>query len=79
MQAYLEQQIEEYERTEQERIEDRQMATRKILERMKQDDALRSFEGSMAFILLPGTIVCITVVIFQYLTDTYILCGHTKF
>ena len=35
LQAYLEQQIEEYERVEQERMEERQMATKKILERMK--------------------------------------------
>ena len=47
MQSYLEQQIEEYERVEQERMEERQIATRKILERMKQDDALRSFGGTL--------------------------------
>jgi hypothetical protein len=35
LQAYLEQQIEEYDRVEQERMEERQMATKKILERMK--------------------------------------------
>ena len=34
-QAYLEQQIEEYERVEQERMEERQIQTKKILERMK--------------------------------------------
>ena len=31
---------------EQERMEERQMATRKILEKMKQDESHRSFEGS---------------------------------
>ena len=44
--AFLEQQVEEYERTEQERMEERQMATKKILEKMKQDESHRSFEGS---------------------------------
>ena len=43
--TYLEQQVEEYERVEQERMEERQLATKKILERMKSDDAMRSFEG----------------------------------
>jgi len=42
--AFLEQLIEEFERAEQERMEERQMATKKILERMKQDETLRSFE-----------------------------------
>eukprot|EP00090_Calanus_glacialis_P001691 TRINITY_DN11217_c0_g1_i1.p1 TRINITY_DN11217_c0_g1~~TRINITY_DN11217_c0_g1_i1.p1 ORF type:complete len:435 (+),score=171.25 TRINITY_DN11217_c0_g1_i1:48-1352(+) len=44
--AFLEQQVEEFERTEQDRMEERQVATRKILEKMKQDENLRSFEGS---------------------------------
>ena len=44
--AYLEQQVEEYERAEQERMEERQAATKKILEKMKQDESHRSFEGS---------------------------------
>jgi len=44
--AFLEQQVEEFERAEQERMEERQVATRKILEKMKQDENLRSFEGS---------------------------------
>jgi hypothetical protein len=38
--------VEEYERVEQERMEERQLATKKILERMKSDDAMRSFEGN---------------------------------
>ena len=44
--AFLEQQVEEYERQEQERMEERQVATKKILEKMKQDESHRSFEGS---------------------------------
>ena len=44
--AFLEQQVEEYERAEQERMEERQQATKKILEKMKQDESHRSFEGS---------------------------------
>ena len=44
--AFLEQQVEEYERAEQERMEERQTATRKIIEKMKHDENLRSFEGS---------------------------------
>ena len=44
--AFLEQQVEEYERAEQERMEERQAATKKILEKMKQDESHRSFEGS---------------------------------
>lgn len=44
--TYLEQQIDEYERVEQERMEERQLATKKILERMKNDDSIRSLEGS---------------------------------
>ena len=44
--THLEQQVEEFERLEQERMEERKLATKKILERMKQDDALRSFDGS---------------------------------
>ena len=44
--AFLEQQVEEYERAEQDRMEERQLATRKILEKMKQDESHRSFEGS---------------------------------
>jgi len=44
--AFLEQQVEEFERAEQDRMEERQVATRKILEKMKQDENLRSFEGS---------------------------------
>merc|ERR550517_546638 len=44
--AFLEQQVEELERAEQDRMEERQMATKKILEKMKQDENLRSFEGS---------------------------------
>ena len=39
--AFLEQQLEEYERVEQDRMEEQQIATRKILERMKQDETLR--------------------------------------
>lgn len=44
--SYLEQQIEEHDRVEQERMEERHLATKKILERMRQDETLRSFEGS---------------------------------
>ena len=44
--AFLEQQVEEDERAEQDRMEERQLATRKILEKMKQDESHRSFEGS---------------------------------
>ena len=44
--AFLEQQVEEYERAEQDRMEERQLATRKILEKMKQDESHHSFEGS---------------------------------
>jgi len=45
--TYLEQQVEEYERVEQERMEERQIATKKILERMKHDDSMRSMEGKI--------------------------------
>ena len=38
--------VEEFERAEHERMEERKLATKKILERMKQEDALRSFDGS---------------------------------
>ena len=38
--------MEEYERAEQERMEERQAATKKILEKMKHDESHRSFEGS---------------------------------
>ena len=46
-QAYLEQQIEEYERVEQERMEERQIQTKKILERMKieQSNTIEGIEG----------------------------------
>lgn len=44
--CYEEYMVEEYERAEQDRMEERQSATRKILEKMKQDENLRSFEGS---------------------------------
>ncbi len=37
--------VEEFERVEQERMEERKLATKKILERMKQEDNMRSFEG----------------------------------
>ena len=37
--------MEELERAEQDRMEERQTATNKILERMKQDEALKSTEG----------------------------------
>ena len=44
--AFLEQQLEEFERAEKDRAEERRMQTKKMLERMKQDDErLRSFEG----------------------------------
>ena len=43
--AFLEQQVEEYERVEKERMEERRLATKKILERMKQDENMRSLEG----------------------------------
>ncbi len=44
--AFLEQQVEEYERAEQDRMEEKQAATKKLLEKMKQDESHRSFEGS---------------------------------
>ena len=37
--------IEEFERAELERMEERKSATRKIMEKMKQDETLRSMEG----------------------------------
>ncbi|CAB4061312.1 CLUAP1 [Lepeophtheirus salmonis] len=42
--AYLEQQLEEYDRVEQEQMEERQIATKKILEKMKNEENLASFE-----------------------------------
>ena len=38
--------MEEYERAEQDRMEEKQAATKKLLEKMKQDESHRSFEGS---------------------------------
>ncbi len=43
--SYLEQQVEEFERLEHDRMEERKMATKKILERMKQDETMKSLEG----------------------------------
>ena len=56
-QAYLEQQIEEYERVEQERMEERQIQTKKILERMKIEQS-NTIEGIGIFqgVHLNGTI-----------------------
>ena len=46
--AFLEQQLEEFERAEKDRAEERRLHTKKMLERMKQDDErLRSFEGTL--------------------------------
>ena len=41
--AFLEQQLEEYERVEHDRMEEQQMATKKILERMKQVHPLEQY------------------------------------
>ena len=44
--AFLEQQVEEYERVELERMEERKLATKKIMEKMKQEENLNSFDGT---------------------------------
>ena len=44
--AFLEQQVEEFERMEQERMQEKELEARKMLERLKQDETLRSFEGA---------------------------------
>ncbi len=43
--TYLEQQIDEHERIEQERMEERTLATKKIMERMRQDESMNRFDG----------------------------------
>ena len=43
--THLEQQIEEYERVEQEKMKERTMATRKIMERLRQDESMHQFDG----------------------------------
>ena len=48
--THLEQQIEEYERVEQEKMKERHMATKKILERMRQDESMQQFDGKFAVI-----------------------------
>ena len=45
--AFLEQQLEEYERVEHDRMEEQQMATKKILERMKQVHSLEHYFESI--------------------------------
>ena len=45
--AFLEQQVEEFERVEQEKMEERKVQTKKILERMENDDKMRSFGGKV--------------------------------
>ena len=45
--AFLEQQLEEYERVEHDRMEEQQMATKKILERMKQVHPLEQYFESI--------------------------------
>lgn len=44
--THLEQQIEEYERVEQEKMKERHIATKKFLERMRQDESMQQFDGS---------------------------------
>lgn len=44
--THLEQQIEEYERVEQEKMKERHIATRKIMERMRQDESMHQFDGT---------------------------------
>ena len=51
--THLEQQIEEYERVEQEKMKERHMATKKILERMRQDESMQQFDGMTWFHLVP--------------------------
>ena len=41
----IEQQIEEYERVEQEKMKERTIATRKIMERLRQDESMHQFDG----------------------------------
>ena len=41
----LEQQIEEYERVEQEKMKERHIANKKFLERMRQDESMQQFDG----------------------------------
>ena len=41
----LEQQIEEYERVEQEKMKERNIANKKFLERMRQDESMQQFDG----------------------------------
>ena len=43
--THLEQQIEEYERVEQEKMKERTIATRKIMERLRQDESMHQFDG----------------------------------
>ena len=44
--THLEQQIEEYERVEQEKMKERTLATRKIMERLRQDETMHQFDGT---------------------------------
>ena len=71
MQAYLEQQIEEYDRVEQERMEERQMATKKILERMKIEQS-NTIEGLLLLFCLflnMELLICILYTMNEYLID----------
>ena len=43
--THLEQQIEEYERVEQEKMKERHIANKKFLERMRQDESMQQFDG----------------------------------
>ena len=45
--THLEQQIEEYERVEQEKMKERTIATRKIMERLRQDESMHQFDGKL--------------------------------
>lgn len=45
--THLEQQIEEYERVEQEKMKERHIATKKIMERMHQDESMHQFDGNI--------------------------------
>jgi len=44
--THLEQQIEEYERVEQEKMKERHIANKKFLERMRQDESMQQFDAS---------------------------------
>ena len=50
--THLEQQIEEYERVEQEKMKERTIATRKIMERLRQDESMHQFDGKYFKVML---------------------------